>query len=86
MVVDIFGMSAAMTVAGFTQTMVERAIGGSTWQAYIEAQTHPWFQSGMVWRFVFGVFFLISYLVLLWDLATIGKGEARAAKEVGAHD
>ncbi|UZX15213.1 cbb3-type cytochrome c oxidase subunit I [Thermus sp. PS18] len=86
MVVSIFGMSAAMTIAGFTQTMVERAIGGSTWQAYIDAQQHPWFQSGMVWRFVFGVFFLISYLVLLWDVVTIGKGEAKVAKEVGAHD
>lgn len=40
----------------------------------------------MVWRFAFGVFFLASYLVLLWDLATIGRGRAAQAKEVGAHD
>lgn len=84
LVLGIVGMSAALTVAGFTQTMVERAIGGSTWQAYITAQQHPWFATPMVWRFGFGLAYLLAYLILVYDLATIGRRQ-EASQEVGAH-
>jgi nitric oxide reductase subunit B len=73
-VIGLVGMSAAMTLAGFTQTMVERAAGGSTWQAFISNYLHPWFRQPMVWRFGFGVVFLAGYVALVWDLLTIGRG------------
>ena len=85
LVVGIVGMSAGMTISGFTQTMVERAIGGSTWQAYIDAQVHPWFQNGLFWRFVFGWVFTVGYLLLVADLAVAGRKVPRGA-EVGGHD
>jgi len=54
-----------------------RAIGGSTWTGYFAAQIHPWFVQGMWWREVFGVMFLVGFVLLVWDLLTIGKGESR---------
>ena len=73
LILGIFGMSAGLTLAGFTQTMVERAIGGGTWQAFIQAYQHPWFANPMRWRFAFGLVFLAAYLALVWDLVTIGR-------------
>lgn len=75
LIVGILGMSGALTVSGFAQAMLERAVGGSTWQAFIIAQSHPWFTGGMVWRFGFSLLFLLAYLVLIYDLVTIGKGK-----------
>jgi nitric oxide reductase subunit B len=63
-------------VAGFTQTFVERAVGGSTWQAYIDAQSHPWFKESMIWRMGFGIMFFVCYVLLVADLLTIGKTKA----------
>ena len=71
MIVSIIGMTAALLVAGFEQTLQERAIGGSTWQAYIDAQEHPWFKEAMLWRLGFGVLFFVSYIILVYDLLTI---------------
>jgi nitric oxide reductase subunit B len=73
LIVGIFGMTAALTVAGFTQTMIERATLGSTWEAYIQAQMHPWMEEAFKWRLFFGVVFILSYLVLIYDLITAGK-------------
>jgi nitric oxide reductase subunit B len=72
-VLGIVGMGAAMTLAGFTQTMVERAAGGSSWQAFISSYQHPWFRQPIVWRFGFGLIFLGGYVALVWDLLTIGR-------------
>ena len=33
----------------------------------------------MIWREVFGSMTAIGLLVLIWDLATIGRGETRTA-------
>ena len=42
-------------IAGYEQSFIERAVGGSTWQAYFDGQTQPWFVEAMWWRMVFGV-------------------------------
>ena len=80
MVIGIFGMVASLTVAGFAQTMIERATLGSTWEAYIQAQMHPWMEEAYKWRLLFDVIFFLSYLVLLYDLLTAGK-RVEALKE-----
>ena len=51
--VGMLGMTMAMLIAGYEQAFVERAIGGSTWQAFFEGQTQPWFVQAMQWRMAF---------------------------------
>ncbi len=74
----MIGMTVSMLVSGYVQSQIERAIEGSTWMGYFAAQIHPWFVQGMWWREVFGVMFLVGFVLLVWDLLTIGKGESRA--------
>lgn len=76
--VGMIGMTVAMLVSGYVQSQIERAIEGSSWMGYFAAQIHPWFVQGMWWREVFGVMFLLGFVLLVWDLLTIGKGERRA--------
>ena len=73
MIVGLVGMVGALMVAGFAQTEIERAVGGSGWQAYIDAQLHPWMAEAMWWRLGFGFIFFIGYILLIIDLLTIGK-------------
>ena len=80
--IGVLGMTMALLIAGYEQSFVERAIGGSTWQAYFEAQVHPWFVQGMVWRMVFGWVMAAGLVLLLWDMLVIGSKETRTAKEV----
>lgn len=81
--VGVLGMSVALLVAGYEQSFIERAVGGSTWEAYFAAQTHPWFVDAMVWRMVFGWLTLAGFVLLVFDLATIGKYETRTAPVFG---
>ena len=60
-----------------------RAVGGSTWQAYFEGQTQPWFVQSMWWRMWFGVVMTAGLVLLLVDFLRIGAGETRAIKAVG---
>ena len=57
------------------------------WAGYFSAQGHPWFIQGMVWREVFGVVFFSGFVILVWDLLTIGKTEIRKIepKLIGIH-
>ena len=80
--VGMLGMTVALLIAGYEQSFIERAIGGSTWQAYFDGQTRPWFVSAMQWRLAFGVLMTVGLVLLLWDFLTIGKGETRPAKAV----
>mgnify|MGYP000514499219 CR=1 FL=1 len=73
LLIGIIGMTGSLTVAGFAQTMLERATMGSTWEAYTFTQIHPWIRSSYTWRFFFGIIFTLSYFLLLYDLLTIGK-------------
>ena len=83
--VGALGMAIALLIAGYEQSFIERAAGGSTWQAYFAGQTTRWFVQAMQWRMVFGVLMTIGLLLLLWDLLAIGRGETRPAKIVGGH-
>jgi len=73
MIISMVGMVGALLVAGFAQTFFERAVGGATWQDYITTQMHPWVRIPFLWRFGFGILFFLSYLVLIYDILTIGR-------------
>jgi len=75
----VVGMTAALLIAGYEQSFIERAQGGSTWAAFFAAQTHPWFLEAMLWRNVFGIVMGIGVALLVWDFLTIGRGERRRA-------
>jgi len=80
----VLGMSMALLIAGYEQSFIERAVGGSTWSAFFEAQSHPWFLQAMHWRNVFGLVTAAGLLLLLWDLLTIGRTETRSARQIAA--
>ena len=67
------GMTGALLVSGFVQAFVERAIGGSTLEAFISGQENAWFVDGMVARFLLAVVFTAGYVVLVWDVVTLGR-------------
>jgi nitric oxide reductase subunit B len=77
------GMTVALLIAGYDQSFIERALGGSTWAAYFAAQNHIWFQQGMLWRAVFGAVMTLGTVLLIWDMLTIGGQETRPAQTVG---
>ena len=69
----LVGMTGALLVSGFVQAFVERAIGGSTLSAFISAQENAWFVDGMVTRFLLAIVFTAGYVVLVWDVLTLGR-------------
>jgi nitric oxide reductase subunit B len=73
----VVGMTIALLIAGYEQSFVERAMGGSTWAAYFEAQRAAWFMQAMFWRQVFGWVTAAGIILLFWDLVTIGSKETR---------
>jgi nitric oxide reductase subunit B len=89
----VVGMTIALLIAGYEQSFVERAMGGSTWAAYFEAQRATWFMQAMFWRQVFGWVMAAGMVLLFWDLVTIGSKETRrmvvagepAGATAGAH-
>lgn len=72
-------MVMALLISGYEQSQIERAIGGSDWMAYFAAQSHRWFMQGMFWRQIGGWVFTAGFVLLAWDLITIGKRETRPA-------
>ncbi len=84
--IGMLGMTIALLIAGYEQSFVERAIGGSTWQAYFEGQQRPWFIQAMEWRMVFGVIMTLGLVLLLWDFLKIGSGESRPMKQITSRD
>ncbi|MGD0673492.1 MAG: cbb3-type cytochrome c oxidase subunit I [Candidatus Binatus sp.] len=82
--VGMLGMVGALLVAGIDQAFFERAIGGSTWNAYLSMQGRPWFIEGMWARFVFGMVFACGYAVLAYDLIAIGRRQEVGAREAMA--
>jgi len=77
----MMGMTVALLISGYEQSQIERAIEGSSWIGYFAAQSHPWFVQGMWWREIFGLMFAAGYGLLVWDLLTIGRKEARVLIE-----
>jgi nitric oxide reductase subunit B len=80
----MIAMVMGLLVAGYEQSQVERAIGGSDWVAYFAGQSHRWFMQGMFWRMVGGWTFAAGFVLLAWDLMTVGKRETRPALTVQA--
>jgi nitric oxide reductase subunit B len=81
--IGLVAMVGALLVSGFAQAFVERAIGGSTHDAFVAGQENRWFVEGMVTRFIFGLVFAAGYVALVWDLLTIGS-RAPALAAAGA--
>ncbi len=71
--IGVLGMTVALLIAGYEQSFTERAIEGSTWAGYFKAQTAKWFVQSMWWRQVFGYVTATGFILLAWDLLTIGK-------------
>jgi nitric oxide reductase subunit B len=85
--VGVVGMTMALLISGYQQAFIERALNGSTWGAYFAAQTSEWFLQGMFWRQLFGYVTTAGIVLLIWDLATIGRREPRPMQtlEAGQH-
>lgn len=71
--VGMIGMVGSLLIAGIAQSFFERAIGGSTLDAFVAAQGNPWFVQGMISRLAFGVVFALGYFALVYDLVTLGR-------------
>ena len=69
----VFGMTVALTIAGYGQVLQEGAQLGATWEAYFVAQNATWFTQAMGWRLVMGVVTFLGFVFLVKDLLTIGK-------------
>ena len=81
----MLGMVGALLVAGIDQAFFERALGGSTWSAFVALQHQPWYTEGMWARFLFGLVFTAGYAVLAYDLITLGRvGGAEETEPVKA--
>jgi nitric oxide reductase subunit B len=76
--IGVVGMTMALLISGYDQSFIERALGGSTWAAYFEAQNSHWFIQGMYWRQIWGFVTAAGLALLIWDLLTIGKTETRS--------
>ena len=72
----LLGMVGSLLVSGIVQAFFERAIGGSTLDAFIAVQGNPWFMLGMYARLGFGIIFAAGYVTLVWDLAMLGRRAA----------
>jgi len=75
----VIGMTVALLISGYEQSFIERALEGSTWAGYFEAQRAEWFVQGMYWRQIWGWVTAAGVALLAWDLVVIGKQETRAA-------
>jgi nitric oxide reductase subunit B len=69
----VFGMTVALTISGYGQVLVERAMMGATWDAFFVSQNALWFVQGLGWRLVMGVVTLVGFIFLVKDLLSIGK-------------
>lgn len=67
----VLGMTVALTVSAYVQTMVERAQWGATWTGYFAAQESQWMIQGYGWRLAMGVITFIGFIFLVKDLLTI---------------
>ncbi|HTO44356.1 MAG TPA: cbb3-type cytochrome c oxidase subunit I [Burkholderiales bacterium] len=82
----MIGMVGGLLISGMAQAFYERAMGGSTLDAFMRGQTNPWFVQGVAVRLAFGLLFAMGYALLVYDLLRIGKrreyplGERREAR------
>ncbi|RXJ57599.1 cbb3-type cytochrome c oxidase subunit I [Candidatus Marinarcus aquaticus] len=69
----VLGMTVALTISAYVQTMIERAQWGATWVGYFAAQESTWMTQSYGWRLAMGVVTFIGFLFLVKDLLSIGK-------------
>ncbi len=79
--VGLIGMAGVLLVAGFTQAFVERALGGSTLEAFIAGQESETFVAAMYARFLFGLIFAAGYIALVYDFVMLGKRAPAQVRE-----
>ncbi len=79
--IGMVGMAGALLVAGIDQAFFERAVGGSTWGAYLSMQGRPWFIESMWARVVFGLVFAGGYALLVYDVLAIRTAQRAAVPE-----
>ena len=60
----LVGMVGSLLVSGMAQAFYERAIGGSTLEAFIAGQSNPGSSQGMYARLGFGILFAVGFLIL----------------------
>jgi nitric oxide reductase subunit B len=77
-------MVGSLLVAGFAQAFIERAVGGSTLQAFMAGQGSDWFVEGMYGRFIFGLVFAAGFVALAYDFLTAGRRVPAIAAEAPA--
>ncbi len=75
----LIGMVGSLLISGIVQAFFERAIGGSTLDAFVTTQSNPWFMLGMYARLGFGIVFAVGYVALVWDMVTLGRRVAARA-------
>ncbi len=71
------GMVGALLVSGMAQSFYERAVGGSTLEAFMAGQANPWFVQGMYARLGFGILFAAGFVMLVYDLVRIARQGSR---------
>ncbi len=81
--IGMVGMVGALLVSGMAQSFYERALGGSTLDAFMHAQANPWFVQGMIARFGFGLIFVAGYFILVYDLFMMGRRKQKALPQEG---
>ncbi|MGJ8664558.1 MAG: cbb3-type cytochrome c oxidase subunit I [Marinicella sp.] len=80
--IGVLGMTMALLVSGYDQAFIERALEGASWAGYFKAQISTWFVQGMYWRQIFGYVTAIGVILLVWDLAVLGKHENKNQIEI----
>ena len=71
--VGVLGMTVALTIAAYVQTMVERGEWGATWEGYFAAQNSTWMLQAYGWRLFMGIVTFLGFVFLFYDLLTVGK-------------
>ncbi|HUA34264.1 MAG TPA: cbb3-type cytochrome c oxidase subunit I [Candidatus Binataceae bacterium] len=80
----MLGMAGALLVAGIDQAFYERAIGGSTWNAFLSMEGRPWFNESMWARLAFGLVFAAGFAILAYDLIAVPKRERVESRQTMA--
>lgn len=75
----VMGMTVALTITAYVQTMIERGQFGATWEGFFVAQESLWMIQGFGWRLAMGVVTFVGFLYLAKDLITICKDQSKTA-------
>jgi nitric oxide reductase subunit B len=71
--IGMIGMVGGLLISGMAQAFYERAVGGSTLEAFMAGQANPWFVQGMYARLGFGILFAVGFLILVYDIIRMGR-------------